>query len=98
MIYLTKWEVITELEFDLENGIGLCLGFASMGSIVNLWILFHSIQSSISLLEFTRQIIIALLAAPDLKSRKGIHPKTKKQVPQVVQFDNRNHLVNKIET
>ena len=35
-------------------------------SSVNLWI---------SLLEFTRQIVIALLAAPDLESRRGIRPK-----------------------
>ena len=46
----------------------------------------------------TRQIIIALLAAPDIEIRRGIRPKTKKQVPQVVRFDNKNHLVNKIET
>ena len=71
--------------------------FCLNASIVNLWILFRSIQSSISQLEFTRQIVIPLLAAPDLESRRGIRPKTKKQVPQVVLFDNRNHLVNKIE-
>ena len=67
-------------------------------SIVNLWIPFLSIQNSISLLEFTKQIVIALLAAPDLESRRGIRPKTKKEVPQVVRFDNKNHIVNKIET
>ena len=72
--------------------------FCLNGSIVNLWILFLCIHSSISLLEFIRQIVIALLAAPDLESRREIRPKTKKQVPQVVRFDNRIHLVNKIET
>ncbi|XP_029645332.1 piggyBac transposable element-derived protein 3-like [Octopus sinensis] len=63
-------------------------------NIVNLWILCCYIQRNISL----RQIVTALLAAPNLEKKRVVHPKTKKQVPQVAQFDNRDHLVNKIET
>ena len=61
--------------------------FCLNGSIVNLWVLFRSIPISISLLEFTRQIVIALIAAPDLENSRGIRPKTKKQVPQVVGYN-----------
>uniref|UniRef100_A0A0L8GYG9 PiggyBac transposable element-derived protein domain-containing protein n=1 Tax=Octopus bimaculoides TaxID=37653 RepID=A0A0L8GYG9_OCTBM len=72
--------------------------FSFNGSIVNLWIPFRCIQRNIFLLEFTRQIVTALLAAPELEKKIVVSPKTKKQVPQGVRFDNRDHLVNKIET
>lgn len=72
--------------------------FCLNGSIVNLWLLFRNTEKRISLLEFTRQIVIALLASPDMPSRRGVRPKTKNQVLEVVKLDGRDHLVNKNST
>ena len=52
--------------------------FCLNGAVVNLWLLHRYVDKTISLLEFTRQIVIALLAAPNMEIRRGVCPKTKK--------------------
>ena len=50
-----------------------------------------------SLLEFTRQVIIALLASLDVEKR-SVAPKTKKQILDATRLDGKEHLVEKIRT
>ena len=72
--------------------------FCLNGSVVNLWLLYRYVDKSMSLLEFTRQIVIALLATANMDTRRGVRPKTKKQVLDVTRVDGKDHLVNKNST
>ena len=72
--------------------------FCLNGAVLNLWLLHRYADKTISLLEFTRQIVIALLAAPNMKIQREVCPKTKKQVLDVTRLDGKNHLVNKNST
>ena len=51
--------------------------FCLNDAVVNLWLLYRNVDKTISLLEFTRQIVIALLAAPNMEIRRGVRPKKK---------------------
>ena len=46
------------------------------GSIINFWLLYRFVDSKMSLLEFTRQVVISLLAAPKVEKR-SVAPKIK---------------------
>ena len=52
----------------------------------------------VSLLDFTRQIVLALLATADMPSKNSVCPKTKKQVLDATRLDGKDHLVNKNAT
>ena len=51
--------------------------FCLNGSVINLWLLYRNVETKMSLLEFTRQIVISLLASPNMEKRRGVAPKTK---------------------
>ena len=72
--------------------------FCLNGSIVNLWLLYRFVHKKVSLLDFTRQIVLALLASADMPSRNSVCPKTKKQVLDATRRDGKDHLVNKNAT
>ncbi|KAL7635346.1 UNVERIFIED_CONTAM: hypothetical protein RMT77_014413 [Armadillidium vulgare] len=65
-------------------------------SVVNLWMLYRNIES-IPLLEFTRQIVISLLSAPDIPTQRGVKPSTKTQVLNAIRFDRKDHLIDRID-
>lgn len=69
--------------------------FCLDGSIFNLRNLRRYVDKNILLLDFTRQIIIALLVASDLESKIDVRPNTKKQHQKVTRFDSKDNLVNK---
>ena len=72
--------------------------FCPNGSIVNLWLLHRYVHKKVSLLNFTRQIVLALLASANMPSRNSVCPKTKKQVLDATTLDGKDHLVNKNAT
>ena len=55
-------------------------------------------HKKVSLLDFTKQIVLALLASADMPSRNSVCPKPKKQVLDATRLDEKNHLVNKNST
>lgn len=67
--------------------------FCLNGSIVNLWMLYRQEHKTISLLEFTRQIVTALLAGPKTGITKTVIPKLKGQVQNEIRYDRKDHLV-----
>lgn len=71
--------------------------FCLDGSIVNLWLIYRQ-HNKVNLVEFRRSIALALLTSPDMETRRGPQPKTKRQVSNEVRRDNTGHLVNKIES
>ena len=72
--------------------------FCLNGSIVNLWLLHKYVHKKVSLLNFSRQIVLALLASVNMPSRNSVCPKTKKQVFDATTLDGKDHLVNKNAT
>ena len=72
--------------------------FCLNGSVINLWLLYRNVETKMSLLEFTRQIVISLLASPNMEKRRGVAPKTKKQVLDATRLDGKEHFVDKITT
>ena len=52
--------------------------FCLNGSMINLWLLYRHVDSKMPLLEFTRQVVIALLASSNVEKKRGIAPNTKK--------------------
>ena len=63
--------------------------------MINLWLLYRHVDSKMSLLEFTRQVIIASLASLNVEKRRGVAPKTKKQILDATRLDGKEHLVEK---
>ena len=90
-------EVIIESESVHENGIDRCR-FCLNGSMINRWLLHRHVDSKMSLLELTRQVVIALLASSNVEKKKGIAPKTKKQILDATRLDGKGHLVDTIKT
>ena len=66
--------------------------------MINLWLLYRHVNSKMSLLKFTRQVVIALLASSNVEKRRGVAPKTKKQILDATRLDGKGHLVDKIKT
>ncbi|KAL7646147.1 UNVERIFIED_CONTAM: hypothetical protein RMT77_003048 [Armadillidium vulgare] len=58
--------------------------------------LYRNIES-ISLLEFTRQIVISFLSAPDIPTQRGVKPRSKTQVLNDIRFDRKDHLIDRID-
>lgn len=72
--------------------------FCLNGSIINLWLLYRHVDKKMSLLEFTRQVVITLLASPNVEKRRGVAPKTKNQLLDATRLDGKGYVVDKIET
>lgn len=70
--------------------------FCLNGAMVNMWLLYRNVEA-VSLLEFYRRVVEALLVAPDFPTPRGIRPKTPKHVAEEIRLDNVGHLVDKIE-
>lgn len=74
--------------------------FMLNGSVVNAWMLFRYKEKNISLIDFTRKIVIALLSSANLPVKPGpspVPPRRTALVPLEVRFDGRDHLVDGIE-
>ncbi|CAH1967391.1 unnamed protein product [Acanthoscelides obtectus] len=76
--------------------------FCLDGSIVNMWYLYRqallSRNESISLLEFRRRVVLALLAAPPSNSNTGPKPKLSCKVLSEVRYDGKEHWIDRQET
>ena len=72
--------------------------FCLNGSTINLWLWYRHVESKMSLLKFTRQVVIALLASSNVEKWRGVAPKTKKQILNATRLDGKGHLVDKIKT
>ena len=71
--------------------------FCLNGSRINLWLLYRHVDSKMSLLEFTKQVVIAMLASSNMEKRRGVAQKTKKQILNVRKLDGKGYLVDKIK-
>ena len=65
--------------------------------MINRWLLYRQIDSKMSLLEFTSQVVIALLALLNMEKRV-VALKTKKEFLDAMTMDGKGHLVDKINT
>lgn len=68
--------------------------FCLNGAVVNAWLLYRHLDKEMSLVEFTRRIVIAVLSTPAIEKPRGVRPKNYKQVLHEVRYDNTGHLVN----
>ena len=82
----------------LQKWYWLLFRFCLNGSRINLRLLYRHVDSKMPLLEFTRQVVIALLASSNVKKRRGVAPKTKKQILDATKLDTKENLVGKIKT
>lgn len=70
--------------------------FCLNGGTVNLWILYRYCHPKVSLLEFIRDIVLALLTSPEYLA--GPKPKCSRSVLTEVRFDKTDHLIDNQET
>ena len=84
---MAKSQSRTDFASTLQHWFRFCLN----KTIVTLWNFYRSTERGFSLYEFTRQIVIALLASPQMEARRGVRPKTNEQVLNVTRLDRKEY-------
>lgn len=70
--------------------------FCLNGSLVNMWIIYRYAFPKMSLLAFTRRVVLSLLTAPEHLS--GPKPKCSRSIPKEIRYDRIDHLIASIPT
>ncbi|KAK9739199.1 Transposase IS4 [Popillia japonica] len=72
--------------------------FCLNGAVVNMWYLYRRCDESISLVEFLRRIVLAILVSPPLGSVTGPQPKRTSGVMSEIRHDMKEHWIDKQQT
>lgn len=66
--------------------------FCINGALVNMWLLYRNVHPKVSLLHFTRKIVLSILTAPE--HLMGPKPKCSRNILSEIRFDKIDHLVS----